>query len=127
LLAAWIRVSVVVVAVCFPEGEIDWQAPTVWTFAGIYTLVGAGLALFVFATTSLSLPLLLDRRDMDAISAAITSFNALRHNLKPMLGFGVLIVVLTVFGFATQGIGLVLTMPLIGHMTWHAYRETLQA
>lgn len=127
LLAAWIRISVVVVAVCFPEGEIDWQAPTVWTFAAIYTTVGAGLALFVFASTSLSLPLLLDRRDMDTISAAITSFNALRRNLKPMVGFGALIVVLTAIGFATHGIGLVITMPLIGHMTWHAYRETLQA
>ncbi len=127
LLAAWIRISVVVVAVCFPEGQIDWQSPTVWTFAAIYTAVGSGLALFVFATTSLSLPLLLDRRDMDTISAAITSFNALRHNLRPMLGFGALIVALTAFGFATHGLGLVIAMPLIGHMTWHAYRETLRA
>jgi uncharacterized membrane protein len=127
LLAAWIRVSVVVIAVCFPDGQIDWQSPATWVFAAIYTGVGSGLALFVFATTSLSLPLLLDRPDMDTISAAITSFNALRHNFRAMLCFGACVVVLSAIGFATLRLGLVVTMPLIGHMTWHAYRETITA
>ena len=84
-------------------------------------------SLFVFATTSLSLPLLLDRRDMDTISAAITSFNALRHNLWPMVNFGLTIVMLTSLGFLSFRLGLVIVMPLIGHMTWHAYRETIGA
>lgn len=127
LLAAWIRVSVVVIAVSFPEGRIDWATPGAWAFAAIYAAVGAGLALFVFATTSLSLPLLLDRHDMDAISAAITSFKALRQNFRAMLCFGATIVALTALGFATWRLGLVVVMPLIGHATWHAYRETLAA
>ncbi|MEN9705538.1 MAG: hypothetical protein RLZZ393_1417 [Pseudomonadota bacterium] len=127
LLAAWIRISVVVIAVCFPEGQIDWLTPRSWVFAGAYLSVGAGLALFVFATTSLSLPLLLDRRDMDTISAAITSFNALRQNLRPMIHFGLTIVMLTSVGFMTWRLGLVIAMPLIGHMTWHAYREVIRA
>jgi uncharacterized membrane protein len=127
LLAAWIRVSVVVIAVCFPEGQIDWYTPRAWTFAAAYLSVGAGLALFVFATTSLSLPLLLDRRNMDTISAAITSFNALRHNPRPMIQFGLTIVMLTSLGFLTWRLGLLIAMPLIGHMTWHAYREVISA
>ena len=127
LLAAWIRVSVVIIAVCFPEGQIDWLSPATWVFALIYAAVGSGLALFVFATTSLSLPLLLDRPDMDTISAAITSFNALRRNLPAMLCFGACIVVFSAIGFATWRLGLVLALPLIGHMTWHAYRETILA
>jgi uncharacterized membrane protein len=127
LLAAWIRVSVVVIAVCFPDGQINWLTPGAWTFAAAYLSVGAGLALFVFATTSLSLPLLLDRRDMDTISAAITSFNALRLNPRPMIEFGLTIVMLTSMGFLTWRLGLVFVMPLIGHMTWHAYRDTLRA
>jgi uncharacterized membrane protein len=127
LLAAWIRVSVVVIAVCFPEGQVDWLSPGAWVFGAIYAAVGSGLALFVFATTSLSLPLLLDRPDMDTISAAITSFNALRRNFGSMLCFGACIVVLTAVGFATWRLGLILAMPLIGHMTWHAYRETIVA
>jgi uncharacterized membrane protein len=127
LLAAWIRVSVVVIAVCFPEGQIDWQSPAAWAFVAIYAAVGSGLALFVFATTSLSLPLLLDRPDMDTISAAITSFNALRRNVRAMLCFGACIVVFSAIGFATWRLGLIVVMPLIGHMTWHAYRETIVA
>lgn len=125
LLAVWIRVSVVVVALFFPEGRIDWAAPAFWMFAAAYTAAGSGLALFVFATTSLSLPMLLDRRDMDTISAAIVSFNALRLNFVQMLAWAMTIAVLTAVGFATLYLGLVIVLPLIGHMAWHAYRETI--
>jgi len=125
LLAVWIRVSVVVVALFFPDGRIDWASSEVWVFAAAYAVAGVGLAIFVFATTSLSLPLLLDRSDMDAISAAIVSFDALRKNPIPMLTWAASIVVLTGLGFATYCIGLVVAVPLIGHMTWHAYRETI--
>ena len=125
LLAVWIRVSVVVVALFFPDGRIDWAAPEVWVFAAAYTVAGSGLALFVFATTSLSLPLLLDRRDMDTVSAAIVSFNALRTNIIPMLTWAASIVLFAGLGFASYCVGLVVAVPLIGHMTWHAYRETI--
>jgi uncharacterized membrane protein len=125
LLAVWIRVSVVVVALFFPDGRIDWTDPEVWIFAASYTLAGSGLAIFVFATTSLSLPLLLDRRDMDPVTAAIVSFAALRRNFMPMLGWAATIVALTAAGFASGCLGLAVTVPLIGHMTWHAYRESI--
>ena len=29
-------------------------------------------------------------------------------------------------GLITLYLGLILTLPLIGHATWHAYRETVQ-
>jgi uncharacterized membrane protein len=125
LLAVWIRVSVVVVALFFPEAGIDWLSPAVWVFLAIYAAAGSGLALFVFATTALSLPLLLERRDMDTIGAAIVSFTALRLNLWTMIRWGACIVALTLAGFATLYLGLVIALPLIGHMTWHAYRETV--
>lgn len=125
LLAVWIRVSVVVVALAFPEGRMDWGAADAWVFAAAYAAAGGALALFVFATSSLSLPLLLDRRDMDTISAAIVSFNALRANFAPMVAWAACIVALTAAGFATYFVGLVVALPLIGHMTWHAYRESV--
>jgi uncharacterized membrane protein len=125
LLAVWIRVSVVVVALFFPEGRMAWNAPGFWMFAAAYGAAGSALALFVFATTSLSLPMLLDRRDMDTISAAIVSFNALRKNFAPMLAWAATIAALTALGFATFYLGLVIVLPLIGHMAWHAYRETI--
>jgi len=127
LLAVWIRVSVVVVALFFPSGRIDWSSAEVWVFAAAYLAAGSALALFVFATSSLSLPLLLDRGDMDAISAAIVSFTALQRNFVPMLGWAAFIVALAAAGFATFFVGLVVGLPLIGHMTWHAYREAVVA
>jgi uncharacterized membrane protein len=96
-------------------------------FAAAYLAAGSALALFVFATSSLSLPLLLDRGDMDAISAAIVSFTALQRNFVPMLGWAAFIVALAAAGFATFFVGLVVGLPLIGHMTWHAYREAVVA
>lgn len=125
LLAVWIRVSVVVVALSFPEGRIDWASPDTWAFTAAYAAAGGALALFVFATSSLSLPLLLDRPDMDTISAAIVSFNALRTNFTPMLAWAACIVAFTAAGFAAFYVGLVVALPLIGHMTWHAYRESV--
>ena len=125
LLAVWIRVSVVIVALFFPSGQINWDLPEAWMFAAAYAVALSGLALFVFATTSLSLPLLLDRRDMDAITAAIVSFNALRTNFVPMLTWAAFIVLSAGLGFATYCVGLVIAVPLIGHMTWHAYRESI--
>jgi uncharacterized membrane protein len=43
LLAVWIRVSVAVVALLFPEGRIDWAAPQLWLFAAAYAAAGGGL------------------------------------------------------------------------------------
>ena len=125
LLAVWIRVSVVVVALFFPGGRIDWSSTDAWAFGAAYAAAGAGLALFVFATSSLSLPALLDRRDLDTITAAIVSFNALRMNFTVMVAWAVCIVLATALGFATCFVGLVVILPLAGHMTWHAYRECI--
>jgi len=102
-----------------------WMAAAWRDFAAAYAVAGAGLALFVFATAALSLPMLLDRRDMDTISAAIVSFNALRGNPAQMLAWAATIVVLTAAGFATMFVGLAIALPLVGHMAWHAYRETI--
>jgi uncharacterized membrane protein len=133
LMAVWIRVSVVVVALFFEGG-----VPTVQTlghdiltsengllFALAYLAAGAGFALLVFATSVVSLPMLLDREKMDTLTAMITSFNALRLNFGPMLLWGAIIVVLTAVGFATLYLGLVVLLPLIGHATWHAYRDVV--
>ncbi|HEX7250974.1 MAG TPA: DUF2189 domain-containing protein [Burkholderiales bacterium] len=125
LLAVWIRVSVVVVALFFPGGRIDWSSPDAWAFGAAYAAAGSGLALFVFATSSLSLPALLDRRDLDTITAAIVSFNALRMNFAVMVAWAVCILLATALGFATCFAGLAVILPLVGHMTWHAYRESV--
>lgn len=124
LLAAWIRVSIVVVAAFFPGGQLSWSSPQAWVFGLVYLAAGGSIALFVFATTAVSLPMLLDRPDMDPITASICSAQAVRRNLPLMLTWGAALAAATALGFASGGILHVLLLPLIGHMTWHAYRES---
>ncbi len=134
LMAVWIRISVVVVALFF-EGGMP-SAATLWSdithaeqglvFLLVYMAVGFGFALLVFSTSAVSLPMLLDRRDMDTISAMISSFNAVRINFVTMLIWASIIVVLTLAGFASYYVGLIVVIPLIGHATWHAYRELIE-
>jgi len=40
--------------------------------------------------------------------------------------WGALIVMLTLIGFSTLLLGLIVLMPLIGHATWHAYRDLVE-
>jgi uncharacterized membrane protein len=133
LLAVWIRISIVVVALFFegtPPSAASLLAdvaasPEALTFVAAYAAAGFGFALFVFATSVVSLPMLYDRPQMDTLTAMISSFNALRLNFWPMLLWGAIIVVLTGLGFATYYAGLVVVLPLVGLATWHAYRDVV--
>lgn len=131
LLAVWLRVSVVVVALFFPRATpqlstllIDLlQSGDGWTFLGAYALAGFGFALFVFSSAVVSLPMMLDRPRIDTLTAMITSCNAVRINLRPLALWAALIVAIIGAGFVTWFAGLVLAVPLIGCASWHAYRE----
>jgi hypothetical protein len=67
-------------------------------------------------------PMMLDRGN-DAVSAAILSVQVLAKNPGTMAVWALAIVLLTGIGLATAFVGLVITMPVIGHATWHAYRD----
>lgn len=86
------------------------------------TIVGGLIASAVFAVTAVSVPMLLDR-EVDAVTAARASIMAVIQNPKPMALWAGLIVVLIGAGIATLLVGLVIAFPLIGHATWHAYRQ----
>ena len=133
-LAVWLRVSVVLVALFIPAGVESLmellsallERPDAWMFALAYSSVGAVLAAFSFASSAVALPLLLDRTSTDAISAMIVSFSVIRANPGPMLLWAMLIGALSVAGFVTWFVGLAFTVPLIGHATWHAYRDCVE-
>jgi uncharacterized membrane protein len=80
----------------------------------------------VFATGAVSIPMLLDRHGMDTLTAMITSFAALRRNLPVMVLWGVTIVVLVAAGVLTSYLGLIVVVPLVGHASWHAYRDCVE-
>ena len=66
-------------------------------------------------------------RKVDMITAVVTSINAVLRNKLPMLFWAGLIVFALALGFVTAFLGLAVLLPLIGHATWHGYRETIKA
>jgi uncharacterized membrane protein len=84
--------------------------------------VGGLLAVVVFAISAVALPLLLDK-DAGVLRAIVTSVAAVTKNWRVLIGWGALIVMFTAAGLVTFYIGLAVTLPLIGHASWHAYRD----
>jgi uncharacterized membrane protein len=87
-----------------------------------YMIVGGVLAVVVFARSVVSVPLIVDR-DADSATATRTSIRVAREDLPTMIVWAALIVGLVAIGFATYLIGMIAIFPLLGHATWHAYRD----
>ncbi|MFY0680514.1 MAG: DUF2189 domain-containing protein [Thalassovita sp.] len=87
---------------------------------GIGTVIGAGFALLLYMITVVSLPMLLDR-ELDYVTAMVTSFVLVRDNAIPMLFWGLFIAVLTFVAMLPGFLGLFIALPLLGHATWHLY------
>jgi len=86
--------------------------------------VGAALSLILFSLTVVSFPLLLDR-DVDFVTAMITSVRAVVTSPLPMIGWAALIVILLAVSAMPYFLGLVVTLPVLGHTTWHLYRRII--
>ncbi|RMF39845.1 MAG: DUF2189 domain-containing protein [Alphaproteobacteria bacterium] len=90
------------------------------TMLVVGSIVGAGFATLLFMITVISLPLLLDR-EVDYVTAMITSFAYVRDHPVPMFGWAIFIAVLTLISLLPGFLGLFVTLPLFGHATWHLY------
>ena len=134
VLLAWIRIATLLFAWFFGTKSfdiVDFVSQVVLSgpnalFLVVGTVVGASFAVLVFAISVVSVPMLLDR-DVNVFTAIATSWAVVRANPRPMLLWAVLIVLFTGAGLALALVGLVLTLPLVAHATWHAYRETVAA
>ena len=91
----------------------------------IYFMAGAVLAVLVFALSVVSLPMMMDR-NTDMATAMMTSVKAVAVNAAPMALWAALIVLFTAVGFATFLIGMVFIMPMLGHASWHAYKDLVK-
>jgi uncharacterized membrane protein len=133
-LLAWIRIATLIFALFFshtPPGfenfmvEVFFSTESIpFVLTGIIT--GGILAAAVFAISAVSIPMLLDRPDANVAAAIVTSVNAVRINALPMAVWGALIVLFTAAGLVVVYVGLIVAMPLIGHATWHAYRDVIE-
>lgn len=89
---------------------------TMWIVAGA---LGGGV---VFALSAVAPPLLLGRR-IGFRRALLTSVRAVGDNPFTMALWAAFIMGAIAFSFATAMLGFIVTVPLIGHATWHAYKD----
>ena len=87
-------------------------------------IVGAVLAFLLFSLTVVSLPLVL-HREVDFVTAMLTSMNTVRANLFVMLVWACIIAVLSLLALLPWFLGLMIVLPVLGHATWHLYRRAL--
>lgn len=117
--------SAVVIHIFFPAGQIS-SLYDYATFLGIGTVVGAFFSALVFAVSAFSLPMMMDR-EVDPVTAVVTSVNAVLNNKPAMLVWACLIAGCVLIGLATAFVGFLVLLPLLGHATWHGYRQTIDA
>ncbi|WP_296447457.1 DUF2189 domain-containing protein [Rhodoferax sp. UBA5149] len=92
----------------------------------LWLALGGVLAAPIFASSVITIPLLLDRR-LTLLRAVLTSWRAVLANPLPMAFWAALIMGLTLLGLGSALLGLTVVIPLLGHASWHAYRDLVDA
>lgn len=131
---AWIRLATLLFALFFGPDPAGWDRfieALFFSIDGLPFLIvgilsGGMLAALAFAICVTAFPMLLDR-DIGTAAAIATSMHATLINWRVLTGWAALIVLFTAAGIVTGCLGLIVTMPLIGHATWHAYRDIVVA
>ena len=93
-----------------------------WTFLAIGTCVGALLSAILFSVTVIAMPMLLER-DMDFITAMLTSIRAVRESPIVMFTWAAIIAGTLLVSLVPAFLGLIVTLPILGHTTWHLYQR----
>ncbi|WP_338550136.1 DUF2189 domain-containing protein [Roseovarius phycicola] len=108
------------------DGFLDtvFFTPEGWTFLAIGTCVGAALSAVLFSVTAVAMPMLLDR-DIDFISAMLTSIRVVTENPAVMLTWAAIIAVAMLVSLVPAFLGLIFTLPILGHTTWHLYQRAV--
>ena len=92
----------------------------------LWLTMGGLLAAPIFASSVIAMPLLLDRR-VDVLQAVLASWQAVLTNPVPLALWAALIMGLTMLGLGTLLLGLIVVLPVLGHASWHAYRDLVDA
>lgn len=130
VLLAWMLSALVVFALFFHSPVPSWEnfVPQVFLsgennlFVAMGILVGGLIAAFTFSICVVTVPMLMDQ-PVDVVTAMRTSMEAVRKNWQAMTLWAALIVMFVGLGIITYYLGLIVAMPLVGHATWHAYRD----
>ena len=88
----------------------------------LWLALGGLMAAPLFASSVVSMPLLLDRR-VSVLEAVLTSWKAVMTYPVTMALWAFLLMGFSMLGIFSLFLGLILVVPLLGHASWHAYRE----
>ncbi len=126
----WGRASLIVFAVSF-DGMPDFKGSLLallerenLEFALTYLSVAAVFGGLIFSVSAVSIPMLLDR-DTDAVTAGLTSLRLVLGQPLVMLLWALLLVLLVALAMLPWFAGLLVVAPVLGHASWHAYREAV--
>jgi len=106
----------------FYQTIVDWHY---YDFFVTYLSTGVVLAVVAFIVSAVSAPMIFDRA-ADTRTAILTSIKAVGTNPSAMIVWAALIAGFTAIGFGTFLLGLVIVLPVLGHATWHAYRDLIR-
>ena len=88
----------------------------------LWLMLGGLMAAPVFASSVVAMPLLLDRK-LNTLQAVLTSWKVVLNHPIPMVVWAFLIMGLSMMGILSLFIGLIVIVPMLGHASWHAYRD----
>lgn len=120
----WVRAGSAI-HIFFPM-ESEPPIQDLMLFYAIGSVIGAVFASIAFCVSAFALPMMLDRK-ADAITAVITSVNAVLKNKPAMVVWAMLIVISILLCLVSGFILMPLVMPVIGYATWHGYKQTIDA
>ncbi len=129
----WIRAAALIYVINFPYTGLSLQEMASHTFftvdgltfLAVGSVIGAVLATVAFLVSAVSLQTMIGQ-NADFVPAVVISIFSVTRNFGPMMLWAAIIVAVTGLGLATALIGLAVTLPLIGHASWHAYRAVVR-
>jgi len=131
LLVVWARLMSFLYGLFFNQTELinsGWSSllgdENFLPFVITFVISGFLLAVIVFSLSVVTVPLLF-HRNTRIMTAIATSVRVVRVNPAAMMRWSATIAFLIIVGMGLFFIGLAVTLPLIGHASWHAYRDLI--
>lgn len=104
--------------------EAVFTTSTGFTFLAVGHVVGLLISMVLFTLTVISCPLLLER-NIDFVTAMLTSIKTVLRSPIVMLGWGAFVVAMVMISAVPLFLGLIVVFPVLGHATWHLYRAAI--
>lgn len=129
IMISWVRLMTLSISAFLANSEAvtsSWSSmlsiPNFIPFIILFLLVGLIFAAIAFSISVVAVPLI-THRNVSASKAISTSIRAVKTNPGTMFRWAATIAVLMAVGIGFFFIGLAVALPIIGHASWHAYRE----